>query len=51
MMRSAIHLAFTVGGGFAIGFAWLILFPVFLVASLAFVPRPFAHQNPTLSQL
>jgi hypothetical protein len=51
MMRSTIHLAFTVGGGLAIGFAWLVLFPVFLVASLAFVPSPFAHPGPTLSRL
>jgi hypothetical protein len=45
IMRSAFHVAFTVGGGVLITFAWVLVFPLFLLAALAFVPRPFVQHG------
>jgi hypothetical protein len=45
MMRNTFQLTVAVGGGVLVGLAWLLMFPVFLAASLAFIPRPFAHHG------
>jgi len=51
MIRNAFQLGIAVGGGLLIGLAWLLMFPVFLVAALAFIPKPFLHNGPTLSRI